>query len=201
MKQILWASLALGLAGTLGPAVLLHLGLLSSKTANFLVGSLGLLNIGLLIFNLLPAFPMDGGRILRAALQVRMSRVRATWIASRIGRAVAGLMIFFALCNILSIPLPMPKHPGLLGQLFIYFIASGTFIQLLIGWMIYSAAEAEYRQVQMEEGGARSGPFAGFPFFGRNTGSTPPPDDGHAVVSPPPYERGGSRRVDVRKED
>jgi Zn-dependent protease len=194
-------SLALGVAGTLGPGVLYHLGLMSSKTANFLAGSLGLLNIGLLIFNLLPAFPMDGGRILRAALQVRMSRVRATWVASRIGRVIAGLMIFFALCNIFNIPLPMPKHPGILGQLFIYFIASGTFIQLLIGWMIYTAAEAEYRQVLMESGGARNSPFAGFPFFGRSTRNTPPPDDGHAVVSPPPYERGGSTRLDVRKEE
>jgi hypothetical protein len=163
--------------------------------------ALGLLNLGLLLFNLLPAFPMDGGRILRAALQVRMSRVRATWVASRVGRVIAGLMIFFALCNIFSIPLPMPKHPGILGQLFIYFIASGTFIQLLIGWMIYTAAEAEYRMVLMEEGGARNNPFGGFPFFGRSTRNTPPPDDGQAVVSPPPYARRGSTRVDVRKAD
>ncbi len=193
-------SLVLGVAGTLVPSILYHVGLMSGKTANFLAGSLGLLNIGLLIFNLLPAFPMDGGRILRAALQVRMSRVRATWVASRIGRVIAGLMIFFALCNIFSIPLPMPKHPGILGQLFIYFIASGTFIQLLIGWMIYAAAEAEYRQVLMEAGGARNSPFAGFPFFGRRATGTPPPDDGHAVVSPPPYARNGTTRVDVRKE-
>jgi len=193
-------SLVLSVIGIVGTAVLYHTGFLKEKTANFLAESLGLLNLGLLLFNLLPAFPMDGGRILRAALQARLSRIRATWIASRIGRVFAGLMIFFALCNIFHFPLPLPKHPGIFGQLFIYFIASGTFIQLLIGWMIYTAADREYRMVLLEENGGNQNPFAGFPFFGGQAQSTPPPDNGQAVVSPPPYERRGTTRVDVHKE-
>ncbi|MEW5914792.1 MAG: site-2 protease family protein [Gemmatimonadota bacterium] len=48
-------------------------------------------NAVLLLFNLLPAFPMDGGRILRAALAIKLGAVRATRIAATIGRGFAAL--------------------------------------------------------------------------------------------------------------
>lgn len=194
-------SLALGLLGILVSVLLNQTGAASQKTSTFLIDAVGWTNLILCGFNLLPAFPMDGGRILRSALQVRMRKTRATWIASRIGRGLALIMMFFAACNLLGIPIPKPHISGFFGQLAWAFLSEGGFLKLLIGWMIYTAAEAEYRMVLMEEGGARNGPFAGFPFFGRNTSNTPPPDDGQAVVSPPPYARGGSTRVDVRKED
>jgi len=55
----------------------------------FIFGYLGVLNIILFAFNLIPAFPMDGGRVLRAVLATRMPLHRATRIAANIGKAFA----------------------------------------------------------------------------------------------------------------
>jgi len=83
------------------------------------------LNFFLGAFNLLPAFPMDGGRIVRASLTGRLGAVRATRVASLMGRAIAVLM-------------------GLWGA-----FSLNPFL-LVIAVFIYVGAEGESRQVRMK---------------------------------------------------
>lgn len=62
-----------------------------------LIWLMGYINIVLFVFNLLPAFPMDGGRVLRAWLAGRMSYIKATQTAAGIGKMFAIFMGIFGL--------------------------------------------------------------------------------------------------------
>lgn len=79
-----------------------------------LLQRLALINISLVVFNLIPAFPMDGGRVLRALLAMRLGPQRATEIAARLGQFFA--FLFAAMGLFLS---PMLIFVGL----FIYIAA------------------------------------------------------------------------------
>lgn len=198
MPKKAWQEFLVAIAG---PLVSLMLGFggiflivlipgLSPKMKSILSNEFGILNISLGVFNLLPAFPMDGGRVLRAFLQqFFMTRLKATWVASRIGRFVAilmGLLAFYAW--------------------FTGYFKSFPLILLFICFYIYRAAEQEYCQVLMQEQGTTGNPFAdmmrnfGFGGGGGPKTSEPPLDDGQVVVSPPPYQSGRSDKVDIHRD-
>lgn len=110
-KQSLWITLA-GPAVNIAIAAVLFVALRVtdtwqpitdiSLTSGPFFERLMLVNVSLVVFNLLPAFPMDGGRALRALLATRLDDRRATRIAARLGQGMAAL---FALVGWLANPL------------------------------------------------------------------------------------------------
>ena len=98
---------------------------LSAEVAGGIAGWLGRINLMLALFNLIPAFPMDGGRIMRALLWRRLGRHRATRIAVHMGRGFGFLLIALGLVEA-SIGDPS-------GGLWLAFL----------GWFLANAARAE----------------------------------------------------------
>jgi Zn-dependent protease/CBS domain-containing protein len=84
------------------------------------------INLILAAFNMIPAFPMDGGRVLRAALSYRMGRKEATKLAVRVGHIFALLFGYFGIVH---------------GHIFL----------LLIAVFIYMSASGEGMQVMVQE--------------------------------------------------
>ena len=117
-----------------GPIVSIVLGVLSYAAflaipgelavVQFLAGYLAVMNVALAGFNLLPGFPMDGGRVLRALLARNRPYVRATKIAAEIGKVFAFLLGLFGLLgfNIILIAVAF----------FIYMGASGEAQQVML---------------------------------------------------------------------
>ena len=68
-----------------------------SISTGSLIERLMVVNLWLVLFNLIPAFPMDGGRVLRALLGLRLEYVQATQIAANVGQAFAFLFGFIGL--------------------------------------------------------------------------------------------------------
>lgn len=118
----IWAALMLLPGARTG---LDQLASLHDPAAGFL-GRLASVNLFLAMFNLLPAFPMDGGRVLRAALAAWMPRPRATRIAARAGQAIA---FVFALAGLMA----------------------GNPLLVLIGVFVFVAAGAESADVALQD--------------------------------------------------
>lgn len=75
-----------------GPAVNLAIAALLSPFHGLFVQQFAMINVVLAVFNLIPAFPMDGGRALRALLSMRLGPERATDIAAGLGKVFAALL-------------------------------------------------------------------------------------------------------------
>jgi len=88
-------------------------------------GSVMLANLGLGLFNLIPAFPMDGGRALRALLATRVGTYRATETAAKVGKALALVM-------------------GVVG------VVWGPFMLALVAAFVWFAANAEQQASRTE---------------------------------------------------
>lgn len=115
---------SLGLAAFLGALtwVVHGLGMFQVQFALF---TLAMLNAVLGVFNLLPAFPMDGGRIVRAALTPRLGVVRATRVAAGLGRVFA---VLFGVWGLVTL------NP----------------FTLVVAFFVLMGAEGESRQVRMK---------------------------------------------------
>jgi Zn-dependent protease/predicted transcriptional regulator len=95
---------------------------------------LGYINLALGVFNLIPGFPLDGGRVLRSLLWWRSHNLKsATRIASTIGRVVGFLFIF-----------------GGIYLIFTPYWLNGLWIAV-IGWFLESAANNSYRQLLLQD--------------------------------------------------
>ncbi len=102
---------------------------------------LGPINLSLGIFNLVPGFPLDGGRVFRALAWWATGDVKkATRWAAGAGRGVAALMMAAGLSMALGMRLPF----------FGRGMGSGIWL-LLIGWFLYKAAQAGYGQLLLRE--------------------------------------------------
>jgi Zn-dependent protease len=97
-----------------------------TSSAGIILSYLGLMNVILGVFNMIPAFPMDGGRILRGLLATRFGPVRATDISSTVGQ-------FFAFA------------------FFVFGLLSGNFLLALIAVFIFFGAGGEAQMVRQRE--------------------------------------------------
>ena len=149
-------------------------GVLGLQGMALLFVSLGGVNFMLGAFNLLPSFPMDGGRVFRALMTPRVGRLKATEYAMKIGRVLAVVFILYGLYK-------------------------GQWLLAAIGVFVYIAAGAEYRSVRLQERmgqgvfthpwfTARPTPFGPPPSAAPRPRQAEPVDDG-VYVSPPPCER------------
>ncbi len=90
VNVVLAVALSIALIALTALSVAMEWSIFESTLARFLFQLIAI-NVMLVLFNMLPAFPMDGGRVLRAVLAMKLDYVRATRIAANIGQAMAVL--------------------------------------------------------------------------------------------------------------
>jgi Zn-dependent protease/CBS domain-containing protein len=117
--------IGLALIAALGSAHLVDLTEIDNPNLS-LLGRLAIANLFLVVFNLIPAFPMDGGRVLHALLAMRVGAARATEIAARIGQGLAFGLGFL----------------GLFGNPLLLFIAIFVYIAAAAEAQMSAAQEA-----------------------------------------------------------
>lgn len=101
---------------------------------------LGPINILLGVFNMVPGFPLDGGRILRSIIWAATGSLHtATRLASYVGQAVAWLMIIGGIAMVFGAEIPF-FGTGLVSGLWLAFI----------GWFLNNASAQSYRQVVVQ---------------------------------------------------
>jgi Zn-dependent protease len=163
----------------------------ASAYATHALAALAYLNVRLFWFNLVPAFPMDGGRILRALLAHRLGRLHATRIAVNIGRLLTVLTLLWLLTGPAQIHLGY--HEGTLaGWAYAFGPIQLHFNRLILGLMavfMLFAAEQEYRLVRLESEFTRNGQRA--PWL------SPIPPEEQIKTSQPPQHRGS---IDFRAD-
>lgn len=158
-----------------GPAVSLILALICQPFA--WLSYIALINWMLFFFNLLPVFPMDGGRVLRAILTIKKGRLNATRIAATVGKYFC---ILFVVIGLFGMEVPF------FGRT---LVIAPNLVLAFIGGYIYYAGKLEYTQVLLEHQASR---FSGY-------------RENHidVEVSPPPYDAKknglGSMKEKIRK--
>ena len=102
---------------------------------------LGSVNVALGLFNMLPGFPLDGGRVLRAGLWALTKNLRlATRWASWVGRGLSWVLIVGGVASAFGLPVPLIGQ-GLVNGLWLAFI----------GWFLHNAAVQSYQQMVIRE--------------------------------------------------
>ncbi|CAN5410821.1 hypothetical protein BH23ACT7_BH23ACT7_01810 [soil metagenome] len=121
----------------------------SVRPLGFVFGYLGWTNLALAIFNVLPGYPLDGGRLLRALLWALTGRPhRATRWAARVGQGFAGLLALGGLWGVLGGP--VPAGPAAL-RFAVQLLASNGLWGLLLGFFLLRGATDSYRRAVVRE--------------------------------------------------
>lgn len=105
-------------------------------------------NLFLVLFNMIPAFPMDGGRVFRSLLSIRFGRVWATKMAAILGQTIAGGFLIFAVIPLLKYIIPEDTAVG--EKLEAVFWSFQPVLALISVFIAYTARN-EYKSVRIDE--------------------------------------------------